>query len=187
MKILLPHMFLRYDRRKHEKLHKLTDIVLVRQEAKKGPRSTMALDRRWFFQVTAELQKMPIETIQPAFEYADSAFVFIYSSLLYFLFLFCISAECSSRFFFFFFFSKFVAGLATKCPVKEKCCSRKGWFNWTIKKDADAHPYSTTFRSQNSLNRPTTCCGDKIEYMVDCAVHILCSPECSLKNRIRNT
>ena len=35
----------------------LTDIVFVRRDAKRGPRSTMALDRRWFFQVTAELQK----------------------------------------------------------------------------------------------------------------------------------
>ena len=29
----------------------LTDIVFVRQDAKKGPRSTMALDRRWFVRV----------------------------------------------------------------------------------------------------------------------------------------
>ena len=35
---------------------------------------------------------------------------------------FCISAECPSRF-----FLKFVAGLATKCPVKEKFWSQKKW------------------------------------------------------------
>ena len=60
--ILLPDMFLRCDTRKHEKIMQvLTDFVFVRQDAKKGPRFTMALDRRWFFQVTAELQKTPID------------------------------------------------------------------------------------------------------------------------------
>ena len=46
-KILLPDMF----------FGRLTDIVFVRQDAKKEPRSTMALDRRWFFHVTAELRR----------------------------------------------------------------------------------------------------------------------------------
>ena len=50
---------MRYE--KHEKITQvLTDFVFVRQDAKKGPRFTMALDRRWFFQGTAELQKTPI-------------------------------------------------------------------------------------------------------------------------------
>ena len=40
-----------------------------------------------------------------------------------------ISAECPSRF-----FVKFVAGLATKWPVKDKFGSRKGGFNWTKKR-----------------------------------------------------
>ena len=46
-------MFVRCNTRKP------TDIVFVRQDAKKGPRSTMVLDRWWLFQVTAELQRMP--------------------------------------------------------------------------------------------------------------------------------
>ena len=61
-KHLLPDMFLRCDTKKHWKLRNLTDIVFVRQDARKGPRSTMALYRRCFFQVTAELQRMPIDT-----------------------------------------------------------------------------------------------------------------------------
>ena len=60
---------------KQRKLRNLTDIVFVRQDEKKGPRSTMALDRGWFFQVTAEVQRMSIDN--SAFEFADSAFLFI--------------------------------------------------------------------------------------------------------------
>ena len=46
-------VFFRCDTTKHRKLSNLTDIVFVRQDAKKKrQRSTMALDRRCFFQVT---------------------------------------------------------------------------------------------------------------------------------------
>ena len=91
-KILLPDTFLRCDTQKKKKKNKgnytnLTDVVFVRQDAKTVPRSTVALDRRWFFQVTAELQRMPIDS---------SASVFVYSTLLYFR-VFFISAECPSR------------------------------------------------------------------------------------------
>ena len=60
-KILLQDMFLRCDSKNTGQLHNFTDIVFVRQDAKKGPRSTMVMDRRWFFHVTAELQTMPID------------------------------------------------------------------------------------------------------------------------------
>ena len=60
----------------------------------------MALDRRWFFQVTAE-----------AFEHADSAFLCLFNTVVFSFFL---PFECPSRF-----FEKFVAGLVNKCPVKE--------------------------------------------------------------------
>ena len=43
-------------------------------------------------------------------------------------FFFCISAKCPSR------FAKFVAGLATKCPVRENFGHEKGGFNWTKKR-----------------------------------------------------
>ena len=39
----------------------LMDIVFCGTGRKKGHLSTMALDRRWFFQVTAELQRLPID------------------------------------------------------------------------------------------------------------------------------
>ena len=52
-------------------------------------------------------------TIQPAFKYADSAFLFLQHSLVFFV--------------------KFVAGLATKCAVKDTFWSRKGGFNGTTK------------------------------------------------------
>ena len=69
--------------------------------------------------------------MQPAIEYADSAFV-VPSTLLYFRV--CLHfGRMPYRL-----FAKFVAGLATKCPVKEKVWSRKGGFNWT-KNDGDAH------------------------------------------------
>ena len=43
---LLPDMFVRCDARKHRHYFSiLTDVVFVRQDAKKGPRSTMALGR----------------------------------------------------------------------------------------------------------------------------------------------
>ena len=47
-KILLPDMFLRCDTRKFKKLRIFDGYRVVRQDAKKGPRSTMALDRRRF-------------------------------------------------------------------------------------------------------------------------------------------
>ena len=53
----------------------VTDIVFVRQDVKNRPRSTMALDRRWFFQVTADLNRLQL-TNQQAFEHAGSAFLF---------------------------------------------------------------------------------------------------------------
>ena len=69
--------------------------------------------------------------MQPAFEYADGAF-FVHSTLLSFH-VFFISAESHPRF-----FVNFVAGLATKCPVKKHFGHAKGWFNWTTS-DGDAH------------------------------------------------
>ena len=60
--------------------------VVVRQDAKKGPRSTMALDCRLFFQVTAD--KGCHLTIQPAFEYAESAFLFVQHCCCFFFVFF---------------------------------------------------------------------------------------------------
>ena len=47
--ILLPDMILRCDTENKGNKTILSDIVFVRQDAKKGARSTMALDRRCFF------------------------------------------------------------------------------------------------------------------------------------------
>ena len=58
--ILLPDMFLRCDTKQHWQLCNFDGYRSVRQDTRKGPRSTMASDRRWFCQVTAELQRMPI-------------------------------------------------------------------------------------------------------------------------------
>ena len=61
-KILLVDMFLQCDTKNIGNIRNLTDIIFVRQDAKKkGPRSKIALDRRWFFQVAEELQRMPID------------------------------------------------------------------------------------------------------------------------------
>ena len=120
-KILLPDMFLRCD----TKTSKITQFdgyrFLCDKTQKKEPRSTMALDRRWFFQVTTELQRMSIASIW----YADSA-LFCLDNTVVFSCFFCISADCPSRF-----LAKCVAGLATNCTVKEFFWSRKGGFNWT--------------------------------------------------------
>ena len=128
----------------------LTDIGCVRQDAKKGPRSTMASDRRWFFQVTAELQRMPIDSSASISMRTECDFVD--STLLPFRFLFCISAECSS----FFFFFEIVVGLATNCPVKEKFGHEKVGFNWTRKRWA-CTSLSNTFVSWK-LNLQTEAC-----------------------------
>ena len=59
-KILSPGIFVRCDTRKQTKLNNVGGHrFCATTRKKKGPRSTMALDRRWFFQVTAELQRMP--------------------------------------------------------------------------------------------------------------------------------
>ena len=67
----------------------------------------MALDRRWFFQVTAELQRMLIDN--SASIRIRRWCVFVYSTLLYFRVLFAFRPSGAL-----FFFEKFVAGLATK-------------------------------------------------------------------------
>ena len=104
----------------------LTDIVFVRQDAKKGPRSTMALDRQWFFSSDPPSFKGCQSTTQSAYKYADSAFLFVQHC--------CIS----SAFFRAFrpnapliFSVKCAAGLATKCPVKRNMLVTKGGFSWT--------------------------------------------------------
>ena len=113
-------MYVRYGTRKHRNYPMLTDIVFVRQDAKK--------ECRWivddFFQVTGCQM-----TVQPAFECADSAFFFCSFNTVVFFVFFRMSAECPSRF-----FVKFVAGLATTCPVKEKLVT-KTWVQL-----GDAHP-----------------------------------------------
>ena len=69
---------------KHRKLRNLTDIVFVRHDAEKGPRSTMALDPRCFFSSDRR---------------ASKGFLIIQHCDI-FVFFFCISAECPFRFFF---------------------------------------------------------------------------------------
>ena len=101
---------------KHRKLRNFIDIVFVRQEQKKEPRSTMALDRQWFFQVTLELQGMPIDNSASILS-TQLARLFLRHSGIFVFF----AVRTTSPLFLFFF-----AGLATKCPVKEKCWSRKG-------------------------------------------------------------
>ena len=102
----------------------------MRQDAKKGTALHDGIgSSMFFFQVTAEIQKCQL-TLQPASEYADGA-VLRTQRCCIFVFFFCISADCPSRFFF---FANFVAGLATQCPVKEKLWSRKVGFSWTKKK-----------------------------------------------------
>ena len=75
--------------------------------------------------------------IQPSFEYAESAVLFIQHCCMFVFF--CIPSECPSLF-----IVKFVAGLAAKCPVKEKCWSRKEGFNWT-EKDGVVHPWEYSY------------------------------------------
>ena len=52
-------------------------------------------------------------------------------------------------------FVKFVAGLTTKCPVKENLWSRKGGFNWTPN-DGNAHPHSLSRSEPPSMSVSTT-------------------------------
>ena len=106
---------------KHRNLRNLTDIALVRQDAKKGPRSTMALDRRCFFFKSHQSFEGCHLTIHPEFEYADCAFLF-YSTPLYFRFFFWHFGRMPLSL-----FAKLVAGLATKCPVKEHFWVTKRW------------------------------------------------------------
>ena len=73
----------------------------------------MALDRRWFLRVTAELQRMPIDNLASILLSQKVRFCLL--NTVVFSCLFCISAECPSRF-----FVKCVSALATKCTVKEK-------------------------------------------------------------------
>ena len=67
-------MFVRCDTGKHGNLHMLTDIAFVRQDAKRdrGPRWRWIVDG--FFKCQQSFKGCPF-TIQPAFEYADSAFL----------------------------------------------------------------------------------------------------------------
>ena len=104
----------------------LTDIVFVRQDAKKdrAPRWRSIVDG-FSFQVTAELQKMPIDN--SASIGIRRWCVCVDSTLLYLRFFFFHFVMC-----FFFgrihlvvFFVKCVAGLATNLPVKEKFVTKK--------------------------------------------------------------
>ena len=67
-------------------------------------------------------------TVQPAFEYAGSAFLLI-NTVIFCVFVFAFRPNAPLVF-----FVKCVAGLATKCPVKEKLWSRKSGFKWTNKR-----------------------------------------------------
>ena len=72
-KILLPDMFFRCDTKNIGNYENFDGYrFCATRRKKKGPRSAMALDRRCFFQVTAEIQKCQL-TLQPASEYADGA------------------------------------------------------------------------------------------------------------------
>ena len=106
-------------------------------------RITMALDRRWFFQVTAELQRMPID--KSAGIWVRRWCFFVYSTLLYFrVFIFCISAECPSRFFFFF---EICGRIGNEMPSKRKFWSRKGGLGRT-----SVHKSHHTRRGLSSCN-----------------------------------
>ena len=84
----------------------LTDIVFVRQDAEKELRSTMALDCRWFFQVTGELQRMPVDS----------------SASIVFSCFFFISAECPSRF-----FCEICGRIGNEVPRKRAILVAKRW------------------------------------------------------------
>ena len=106
-------------------------MVFVRKDAKRdrAPRWRWIVDV-FFFQVTAEPQRMPID-IQPAFDYTDSACLFAQNMYIFRDDVFAFRPNAL------FVFVKFVAGLATKCLVKEKFWSRKGGFYW--KKTTGTH------------------------------------------------
>ena len=76
--------------------------------------------------------------IRPAFEYADSAFLFIQHCCIFVLF--CILADCPSRFFFFFFFCEICGRNGNDMPRKRKKCHEKVG-SIGQKNDGDAHPY----------------------------------------------
>ena len=124
----------------------MTHIVFLRQDAKKGPRPTTALDRRWFFQVTAELQRMPIDNSASILNTQIVRFLFIQHCCI-FVFFFCISAECSCH------FLKFVAGLATKCAVKEKSkrwvqLDKKRWGRTSLTTVVQSFLHPSSFHNQ---------------------------------------
>ena len=95
-------MFLRCDTRNIGKYKILTDIVFLCDKAQKRDRAP-----RW---------RWGQSTIQPAFQCADSALLFIQHCCIFvFLFLHFGRAHLS-----FLVILKFVTGLATKCPAEEK-------------------------------------------------------------------
>ena len=110
---------------KHLKLRNLTDIVLCDKTSKRdrAPRWRWIVDV--FFKGPQRFKRCQV-TIQSAFEYADTAFLFIQHCCI-FVFCFAFRPNVLS------FFAKIVAGLTRKCTVKGEIWSRKAGFNWTKK------------------------------------------------------
>ena len=75
-------------------------------------------------------------TVQPAFEYAGSAFLFIQHCCIFVFFCFLHFGRMPSR------FCEICGrvGNETKCPVKAHCWLQKRRFNWT-QKMGNTHPY----------------------------------------------